>query len=335
VRIKALIFGMIMIGAPAVAARRAPGPDAADLFNEALSAPSAPAVARIRVQVFGPAGSAGKAKAQTRRVSVRAQGERRVEAAGKRGGLSLLSVTDGRSLLTAWPKEKRGWIGPAPDDDAAGERTRMLSLYELAVSTGGRAAKRPTWRLDLISRSDGRLRRSLWLDRQGGRLLRREDYRPDGTLMRRERTTRFDPPDFSADEFQVAAPEGVAVDAATVPFVSGGGVEKVFHPRFPRWVPDGFVLFDATGKADGRTATVSYTDGLTTFVIEESSGGRGQPPPAAVYAEVRLKSGPGRLSFSGRTTALAWSVGGRKYAASGDVPEADMARMADSIPEEP
>ena len=332
--IRGVFLGVFLLGVPA--AGRESGPDASRLLDRTLASPSASWTARVRVQVFGPAGAAGKAKAQTRRVCVGSPDSLRVEVAGRRSGvLSLLMVTDGRSLLTAWPTQRRGWLGPAPDVEPAQERARLDSLYELSVSTGGRAAKRPLWRLDLRSRADGRLRRSLWLDREDGRTLRREDYRPDGTLMRRERTTRLEGPSFSDEDFRVAAPAGVAVDASTVPFAGRASAESAFPPRFPRWAPAGFVPLAADVSARPVSARVSYTDGLTTFDFVERPAGEGARPDRARYAEVRLKTGVGILSFADGATVLSWTAGGRDYTATGDVPEADLARMADSIPDEP
>ncbi|MFI5345315.1 MAG: hypothetical protein ACHQ51_02965 [Elusimicrobiota bacterium] len=334
-KIRALILGALLTASWSEAARRTSRPAASELLGRALSAPAA-RVTRVRVQIFGPSGSSGKAKAQTRLVRVQAPGVFRIEVAGKKAGsLSLLAVGDGRRLLTAWPRAKRAWLGPAPDADAAAEKVRLESLYEMTVSTGGRTAKKPTWRLDMRSRADGGIRRSLWIAKDDGGVLRREDYRPDGTLMRRLRTTRLEEPAFSLDAFVVRAPDGTSVDSATVPFVAApaGGARGAFPARFPRWLPDGFVLVEAAGGA-ARSATIVYSDGLTPVTFVERPSGEGAPP-APSYAEVRLKSGAGKLSFSGAGTSLSWTSGDRDYTETGDMPEADLARMADSIGEKP
>ena len=196
-------------------------------------------------------------------------------------------------------------------------------------------AKKATWRLDMRSRADGRVRRSLWLSKDDGRLLRREDYRPDGSLLRRERTTRLETPSFSPDAFLIRAPEGTAVDSATVPYIAraGGAPSAGVRPRSPRWLPVGFVLVE-TGAGAGRSAKSVYSDGLTPVTFVERPSGEGVPPGPS-YAEVRLKSGAAKLSFSGTATSLSWTAGDRDYTETGDMPEADLARMADSIGEKP
>ncbi len=332
-RINALVLAALLTATWSEAARKASRPAASELLDLALTAPAA-AAARVRVQVFGALGAPGRAKAQTRLVLARAPGERRIEVAGKKTGiLSLLAVTDGRLLMTAWPKAKRAWIGPVPRSDAAAEKARLESLYDLSVSTGGRAAKTATWRLDMRSRADGKVRRSLWIAKDGGRVLRREDYRPDGSLLRRERTTKLLEPRFTGESFSIRPPAGTAVDAATVPFVAAGAARADFPVRYPRWLPDGFVLLESSGGPE-RAAKVVYSDGLTPVTVVERPAGAGASPPPS-YAQVGLTSGTGRLSFSGKETTLSWTAGDRDYTETGDMPEADLARMADSIGEKP
>ncbi|MDE2510971.1 MAG: hypothetical protein KGL74_07600 [Elusimicrobia bacterium] len=335
---RALLAALMLTAAWSRAARRTERPEPAALLERVLSFPSQSCAARVRVQAFGPAGAAGKAKAQTRLVRFRAPAFRRIEVAGRKAGPpALLAVSDGRELLTAWPKAGRGWLGADPPPDAAAERARLESLYELSVSTGGRAARKATWRLDLRSRADGRLRRSYWLSRAGGLILKREDYRPDGTLLRRERAVRLEAPEFSAADFLVRAPDGAKVEASTVPFDEGGAfrAREDFPVRYPRWLPVGFVLLEhPVPDGDGRSVTLVYTDGVTTLTIVERPSGPA-PTAGSPYAEVRLSSGSGKLSFAEGATRLDWTRGGRDEFASGDLPEADLARVADSVPEAP
>lgn len=321
-RISGVLLVALWLAAPAAAARRRPLPEAAELLNRTLAAPSFPYAARERVQAFGPS---GKAKAQSRCIQYQAPGRRRVEGSARKSGpLSLLIVDDGRRRLTAWPKARRAWLGPVPAEDPAAEAARLASLYDLSVSTGGRVAGKAAWRLDLRSKADDRLRRSLWIEKNGGLTLRREDYRPDGSLLRRERTSRLEAPDFAPEAFAVKAPDGAAIDASTAPYSGGPGAKNEFASRLPAWLPDGFVLLELS------EASASYTDGLTTFTFAERGA-----PQAAPYASVNLKSSPGRYYLTGDAIALAWTAGRREYALQGDMPEADLARVADSVPVAP
>ena len=127
------------------------------------------------------------------------------------------------------------------DEPAAQGLARLRASYELSVSTGGVVAKRKTWKVDLRLKSNGVLRRVLWVDRDSGLLLKRETYRDDGTLARRERLVKLQLP--------------ATVNAALFSGVS---------PKKP-WMPDGFVL---VGENDGAKR---YSNGLEQYVIK---GGR-------------------------------------------------------------
>lgn len=337
--IRAFLLGLGLLAAPAAAARR-PAPAGDELLRRVLAPPDSAFASRVRVQSFD---AAGKAKAQYRRVCFRPPSSWRVESSAKREGpLAFLRVSDGKTAMTAWPKMGRAWLGPEAPPDAAPEAERLESLYDLSVSTGGRVAGKSTWRLDLLSKTDGRVRRSLWIAKTSGLLLRREDYRPDGSLLRRERTTRFDaPPD--AVSFAPAPPEGAAVTASSAPFMGDHGPERGmpgpradFPPLLPRWVPDGYALFDVMSSPKKPSALVSYVDGQTSVTFAEASPGALGEEAGKPYAVVRLRSGSGRLYAAGADgVRLVWSAGGRDYSVIGDAPEADLARMADSIPGTP
>jgi len=316
---EAVLLALALLAPPASAAPRKSAPAAEELLRAALAAPEEAFTARVRVQAFD---AAGKAKAQYRRVCFRPPSSWRIEASAKRDGpLAFLRISDGKTAMTAWPKLGRARVGPEAASDAEAEAARLRALYDLAVSSGGRVAGKAAWRLDLRSKADGRVRRALWIGKTSGLLLRREDYRPDGGLLRRERVTRFDaPPD--AVSFAPVAPAG-ATDAAEA-------------PGAPRWVLDGFALLEASGTRGDGSERLAYTDGLATAVLLEAAPGAASARPGRPYAEARLRGGVGRFYAAGADgVRLVWSAGGRDFALAGDLPEADLARMADSIPEAP
>lgn len=308
---KVLLLGLLLLAAPARAGARKPAPVAEDLLQEALALPREAWSARVRVQAFN---AAGKAKAQYRTVEFAPPSSWRIESSAKRGGtVAALMVTDGKTTMTAWPTAGRAWLDRSAQEDRAAELTRLRSLYDLSVSTGGRVAGKAAWRLDLRSKADGRVRRSLWLGKTKGLLLRREDFRPNGGLLRRERATRLEAPPAPGPRFSPVVPEGLTASAA---------------PRgttLPRWLPDGFVLDSASG------GSASYSDGLGVLVFESGAAAASGKP----YAQVVLRSGAGRLFAEEDGVRLEWSMGGRMYSLFGDCAEADLARMADSVSEVP
>lgn len=213
------LFAALPLQAKPRAAR--PGADA--LILKSLAGPATGYAAVERVQVF----RAGvRPKALRVFITALPGGRMRREAFPvKRKGAPLIQVRDGRDQET-------------PEKGLA----RLRSFYDLTVSTGGRVAKRKTWRVDLRLR-DGTLRRSLWVDRDSGLLLKRETYRLDGSLARRERIVTLTLP--------------AAVDAASWPAATSQA----------SWAPDGFVL---VGERDGVR---SYSNGAESYAIARSGRG--------------------------------------------------------------
>ena len=196
------------LAAPASAAKRPARPAPEALLAAAAAEPSAPYEARVRVQFF-PAD--GKPKGQTR-LELRAPGGRRrveVLGVGKNAPAKLIRLSDGKRETVLWPKERRAWTG------AAASAAPEPGGFELLVSTGGRVAKRPTWKLEFRAKS-GALRRAQWTDRETGLLLKREDYGPEGRLERRTRIVRLSlgaaaPP----ERFDASPPAGWTVDSSS------------------------------------------------------------------------------------------------------------------------
>lgn len=201
---------------PLQAKPRAPRPGADALLLKALAGPATGYSAVQRVQVFLP----GK-KPKAIKVSVTGLpgGRLRQEVTGKKKSPALVQVR-----------------GEGQHEPAEKGLARLRSLYDLSVSTGGVVAKRRTWKIELRLKS-GILRRALWVDRDSGLLMKRETYRDDGSLSRRERLVKLELP--------------AAVDPASIPAVPAGVA----------WMPAGFVY---AGESGGRRR---FSNGLESYEI--------------------------------------------------------------------
>ncbi len=205
---------LLLLAAPLHAKPRAPRPGADELLLKALAGPATSYTAVERIQVFLPG---KKPKAMTVAVSGLPGGKvRRATAAGRRKSPGLVELR-------------------LEDEPAAKGLSRLHSLYELSVSTGGVVAKRKTWKVELRLKPDNRLRRVLWIDRESGLLMKRETYRTDGSLARRERLSKLTLP-------AVVDPAALAGAAARKP-----------------WAPAGF--FPAAGGA--------FTNGLESYTVKD------------------------------------------------------------------
>jgi hypothetical protein len=206
---------LALTAVPLHAKPRSPRPGAEELILKSLAGPATSYAAVERVQVFLPG---KKPKALKIEVTASPGRVRRVVLPAKKKASPLVEVR----LL-----EK-------PEAGLA----RLKALYEISVSTGGAVAKRKTWKLELRLRS-GILRRALWVDRESGLLMKRETYRDDGTLRRRERIVKL--------ELPAAAAFGEA-------------------PASGPWMPDGFSF---AGESGG---TRRYTNGLESYEIRTAGG---------------------------------------------------------------
>lgn len=213
-----IAVAVVLAALPLQAKPRAPRPGADELLLKMLSGPATSYAAVERVQVFLP----GK-KPKALKVN-------------------LSGVPGGRVRLEILPLKKKGaslvQVRSAEKPEAG--LARLRSIYEVTASTGGVVAKRKTWKLELRLKS-GVLRRALWVDRDSGLLLKRETYRDDGTLRRRERIVKL----------LLPAP----VDPASIP-VAAAGI----------WTPEGYVY---AGESGGVRR---FTNGLESYEVRFVEG---------------------------------------------------------------
>lgn len=210
-----LAFLLALAALPLQAKPRAPRPGAEELLLKMLSGPATTYAGVERVQVF---------------------------LEGKKPKAVKVLVFGSPSKIrreTVPPSKKAApLVQVRPRDDARAELARLKNAYEITVTTASNTvARRKTWRLELRLRS-GLLRRALWVDRDSGLLLKRETYRDDGTLARRERFAKLELP--------------ALVD------------ERLFDSplREGPWAPDGYLA-----AGGGR-----WTNGLESYEVRTVAG---------------------------------------------------------------
>ena len=214
-----LIVLLVLAAVPLQAKPRAPLPDADALMLKALAGPSTGYAAVERVQVFRPGQKPKAIKADIL-------------------GLPGLAV---RREVHPAKKKAPPLIQVREREAAPAGLARLRSIYAISVSTGGVVAKRKTWKLELRLRS-GVLRRALWVDRDSGLLMKRETYRDDGSLARRERLVKL-----------------------TLPATVDPGSFKP-DPTSRPWMPDGYAF---VGESAG---TRRYSNGLESYEIRLVGG---------------------------------------------------------------
>ena len=317
------ILAAVILAAPAAArAVAAPErPDAGALLVAALSAPTTGYTALGRIQSFAPG---RKPKALGMTVYFLPDGRLRREV---RIRASLppeqVYVDDGSTQRLYWPKLGTLWKAAMTHEAAAERAARLRALYEVSVATGGRVAGHATWRLDFRG-PDGSLRRALWVDRAYGLLLKCEEYRLDGTLLRRERLTALTKGSPAPALFRLDVPPGTSEAPMTAP---RGPAEP--GAVYPRWIPDGFLALESRLEDSGRTLVIGYGDGVETFTLRQGAEPGGGEKRGR---SVRLRDGGLAALSSGKEgPLLEFRSGGRRYSITGEITEDEMLRVADSF----
>jgi len=319
-----LLLLLALSAVPAAARSRAPRalPAAEELILKAFSPPQASYRARERVQVFA---EGRKPRGRTFLRTAASDGRMRLETlpGPKSAKASVVFIRGGGTASLSWPARKRFWTGPSSAETSQEMLERLKAFYSLSVSTGGRVAKRATWRVDLRL-PGGRLRRSLWVDRLGGLLLKRETYRNDGSLIRRERVMKIETSlQTSESDFSLKVPEGSVSTDWSAPLTASSASSS---PLVPGWIPDGFL----------PTSLHSYGDGASVFTLAEAASSPSEAETRGVKTRrVRLKSGEFSVSNEGETLRLEHRGRARSLTASssGALSEDDLARILESVRE--
>jgi hypothetical protein len=313
------ILAGLLLAVPAAAER----PAAGVLLVAALSAPATGYIAQGRIQSFAPG---RKPKALGMTVYFLPDGRLRREVrAHPRLPPEQVYVDDGSETKLYWPKLGTLWKERMTHESPAERAARLSSLYAITVSTGGRVAKRATWRLDFRA-PDGSLRRALWVDRASGLLLKCEEYRLDGALLRRERLTALSAGSPDPALFRLEVPPDTPVAPLTAPRgpASPGAV-------FPRWIPDGFLPLESRTEEGGRTLVVGYGDGVENFILRQTPGAEPNGGEKSGRS-VRLKDGSRAALSAGKDgPLLEFRSRGRAFSITGEITEDEMLRVADSL----
>ncbi len=268
-------------------------------------------------------------------------GRYRREILDGKGAPLLVAVQDPEHQWVHDLPRGKVWTGPASGPPgplgAYLDFDYLSDEYAVAVSTGGRVAGRSTWRLSIASRKEGRLIRSIWVDREHGIPLKTESFWPDGTPSAR---VRFSKLDFAARPdpalFPASAPAGpVPQDRLAPPAdaLSAARRESGLEPRWPSWLPSGFVLESLAVMPHGKRRILHYrfTDGATAVSLF-------QCPPrvrldfgGAAKRVVRFDSRRATASWGSEGTVLSWSADPSRFILVGPFSIEALRRIAETL----
>jgi len=319
-----LAAALLLAALPAAARTRAPKniPTADEALARITSFPSEPCLAHGRIQFFR---DGQKPKGIGTRVYTRPDGflRREILEKGPHKPAAMIITDDGKTQDVYIPKLPREWSGEVARESGADSLARLKSIYDISISTGGHVAKKTTWRIDFRA-PGGPLRRSFWVDRATGLLLKTEEYRYDGSLARRERILKLEMPvgsDSLGKERDGHPPRSLIPSDPPVPGTS---------TRFPRWMPLGFLPLEARAESGG--ARITYGDGAAQYTVLEAPAGTNSGLDEKTGREIHLKDGSAaRLLPAGDGAGLVLRTSTQTLVIAGDLADEELVRVAESV----
>jgi outer membrane lipoprotein-sorting protein len=323
--------------APA-AARAAATPDPVALLDSTLAPPAVPYQGHVTVtQWFGK-----QTRSEEMRVFVKPPDKIRREFLAPDGTVTRVSVSDGDEESVFLVRAGKTIVGDAvhsyekvlPPDV---ERDTLLSNYELSASTADKVAGRPTWRLTMKPRLEGKPWEVLWVDQETKVVLRSRRYIPKRSSASRAQFDSFDARKPQDDAlFEVASAtsgvieaRGLAPEFLTLEQLnraSGG------QARLPASLPGGFIFesADVLPVRGRKVLHARYTDGLIVISLFQTDR-KVKIPKGGIISSAGLHL-PGVLRASSAGKLIQWGGGRRYYTLMGDVSRELVADIIKRLP---
>ncbi len=331
---------LLAIAAVILAAGRAAAadvPSAETLLDAVLAPPAVPYQGRVMVtQWFGK-----QAHAEDMRVYVSPPDKIRREFMSPDGSVNRISISDGDAEVVHLVRAGKTLRGDAVRSyekvmSAEAEKNALISNYELSSSTAEKVVGRPTWRLMMKPRSEGKPWQTLWIDPETKVVLRSKRFLPKRSFATQAQFSAFepgkpqDPALFTIDESSAGVIEtrGLAPDFLTLAQLNTatGDVAKL-----PAALPGGFIFESAdvfpVGKRQIRHAR--FTDGLTVISIFLTDRPVKLPKGGSMRVSDIHLPGPLRASSAGKITR--WGSGKHHYMLMGDVSRELVAEIVKSL----
>ena len=181
--------------------------------------------------------------------------------------------------------------------------------FQLRLVGTEQVAGRQTYIILAAPRSDGEAAHRLWVDKEVYLIIATEVEAPNGSVVNSSRFTTItvNPDDISPSAFKVNG----KVKPVSPPSPVGFIVAK------PSYLPKGYALVgQATLTVNGRScAHLQFSNGANTISLFQRTAGGEKP----------------KVMRSSITQVLCWKREGILYTLMGDVPSAELRKIADSI----
>ena len=324
-------------GSGVAAAREVATPDPIALLDATLAPTAVPYQGHVTVtQWFGK-----NTRSEEMRVFVQPPDKIRREFLAPDGSVARVSVSDGDEESVFLVRAGKTIVGDAvhsyekvlPPDL---ERDTLLSNYELSASTADKVVGRPTWRLTMQPRMEGKPWQVLWVDQDTKVVLRSRRYIPKRSSASR---AQF-------DSFEARKPQDDAlfhVADTTSGVIEANGLAPKFltleqlkrdtgdQARLPASLPGGFVFesADVLPVRGRQVLHARYTDGLLVLSLFQTDRRVKIPKGGIIASGGVYLPGPLRASSAGKL--IQWGGGRRYYTLMGDVSKELVAEIIKSL----
>jgi len=287
-----------------------------------------------------------------RRYAVMRQGPsvERKEFIAEQGGKLEITLSDGEYTWSYIPSRRMVIKRPALDPEEMLrlkrksfeliERNYAIHIEREEVNIGGRKAAV----IELIPNDQAsRPIRRMWVDKENGVALRTEVIGPDRSMMLLSYFSKIRfAPRLSAENFVLKVPKNTAVR----PVVEEAHytMESVrasvdFRVLTPRLLPKGFALLRVLVRSYPRAEEIQiqYSDGLSMLSLFQDRRAASTPsaPPGSQIARARRPTVVGGAEGSfynlGFLRLVEWRKKGNALALVGELEEAEMLRVAESV----
>lgn len=317
----------------------AAAPPAEELLRSGFSDAQAAYSAELMVTRYGGKGPLAKKV----RVSFSPPAYYRREILAFDGSLERLIVSDGKEERSYDPRRRVVRESEALDPlykrfGPEEEVERLMANYDASVGEGPQVAGRPTWFLELRPKAPGGGKRRFWLDRDGGLILRSENFHPEGSLassMRVDRISRGRA--LRPEEFRLELPAGVKKAERLKPDyleIEEARGASGMEARVPAWLPSGYVFESLDVIRRGRKAIIHarFSDGVEVLSLFQCPprvrlGFGGRP-----RRRVKIGSLRGTATWTEEGNVLSWSSGGQRFVLVAPLEDETLRRVAASLP---
>jgi len=231
------------------------------------------------------------------------------------------------------------WNTTAPGIAEPVDISRVEKNYAVDIGPVASIAGRNALALSLVSKHRGTLAERLWLDSTTKLILRRENYRADGTIASK---SGFDnikiTADFPRELFDLSVPAGMTLLHGTTYGKATRNISELisslkFKFADPKYIPEGFSLVKGSIASPRGIDTLQlvYGDGLQTFSLFENGTGQMPSFDRATPKPIQIGSSAGQYADLDGQTLVSWNAGGINFTIVGNLPTKEVSKIGASI----